>query len=687
MRTKQIFFVAVCFMTLLSISACAQKVKRPDSYNYQRGNEAVQKQAWDEAIKYFNLDLQENPKNGYSYSGVAYVRLMKTEYGQGLTAVEQALKYLPKKDKEFMAFAYSIRGDIYSNLGDTTKAINDFSEAIRLTPEGVKLYEKRSKLYYFQDEYDLAEADYRRITAIDPGDAMGYMGLGVLANERQQWEKAIRQFDYVTKLEPDYSSAYAFRAESYLGLEKWDEATDDILKAFNRDMGDGMAYELVKDLKEPARSLFLTKLKISSAKAPNESFWYYLAALMYSRKNDYDNAISSYEKAIEIDADPEIYAALAFCYALKGNYRLAIRELDAALNIDSTMTDFRADRARFYYEVGDIETAFKELDAVIKVCPDNANNYYLRGWYKEIKGDLDGAVEDLSISLALDPNYTNALLSRADAYLKQGKEEEAKTDFRKIIDIEETSGEFECVQYAYHALGNDEKALEVMNLILEKDTTYAGNYYDAACLYGRMGDKEKSIECIKKALGKGFRRFAHMEADNDMDLIRDTEEYKELIKIYSAKDEPVADEGEKEENEAEVGKRTVFEIPFTKESGICKVKCQINDLPLHFVFDTGASDVTLSMVEATFMMKNGYLTGRDVVGSGRYMDASGNVNVGTVINLKKVTFGDSELTNVRASVVRNQKAPLLLGQSVLGRLGKIEIDNQKRVIRITPIAF
>lgn len=42
-----------------------------------------------------------------------------------------------------------------------------------------------------------------------------------------------------------------------------------------------------------------------------------------------------------------------------------------------------------------------------------------------------------------------------------------------------------------------------------------------------------------------------------------------------------------------------------------------------------------------------------------------------------------ELTNVRASVVANQNAPLLLGQSVLQRLGKIEIDNEKRVIKIT----
>ena len=39
--------------------------------------------------------------------------------------------------------------------------------------------------------------------------------------------------------------------------------------------------------------------------------------------------------------------------------------------------------------------------------------------------------------------------------------------------------------------------------------------------------------------------------------------------------------------------------------------------------------------------------------------------------------------DVRASVVRNQKAPLLLDQSVLGRLGKIEIDNNKNVLKIT----
>ena len=124
------------------------------------------------------------------------------------------------------------------------------------------------------------------------------------------------------------------------------------------------------------------------------------------------------------------------------------------------------------------------------------------------------------------------------------------------------------------------------------------------------------------------------------------------------------------------------EVPFTKEGGVTRVKCTINELPLYFVFDTGASDVTMSMVEANFMLKNDYIKPSDVIGTQRYMDANGDVTEGTVLNLRNVSFGGLELDNVRATVVRNQKAPLLLGQSVLGRLGKIEIDNTNQRIKI-----
>ena len=126
-----------------------------------------------------------------------------------------------------------------------------------------------------------------------------------------------------------------------------------------------------------------------------------------------------------------------------------------------------------------------------------------------------------------------------------------------------------------------------------------------------------------------------------------------------------------------------MEIPFTKSGGVTKVDCTINDLPLNFIFDTGASDVTISQVEANFMYKNGYLDSRDIVGKKTYQVATGAIAVGTTIILKEIKFGGLILRDVRASVVETQNAPLLLGQTVLQRLGKIEIDNTQRILKIT----
>ena len=89
------------------------------------------------------------------------------------------------------------------------------------------------------------------------------------------------------------------------------------------------------------------------------------------------------------------------------------------------------------------------------------------------------------------------------------------------------------------------------------------------------------------------------------------------------------------------------------------------------------------MVDANFMLKNDYISPKDIIGNRAYSDANGELSVGTVINLKEVTFGGLVLKDVKASVVRNQKAPLLLGQTVLGRLGKIEIDNTNMKLKIT----
>ncbi len=83
------------------------------------------------------------------------------------------------------------------------------------------------------------------------------------------------------------------------------------------------------------------------------------------------------------------------------------------------------------------------------------------------------------------------------------------------------------------------------------------------------------------------------------------------------------------------------------------------------------------------MLKNDYLSASDIVGRQNYMTADGNITEGTVVILHDVKLGNLHLKDVKASVVRHQSAPLLLGQSALSKLGKIEIDNDQKVLRVT----
>ena len=131
--TKKVIVAIVALASTLTVTA--QNAKHPESYNYQRGLEALQKEKRQEAIDYFNKDLLENSKNGYSYSWIAMLRSQDEYYGLALTAADMAIKYLPKKDAEYMIFAYSIRAGVYLHLGDTLKAMADYTTAIKVKPE------------------------------------------------------------------------------------------------------------------------------------------------------------------------------------------------------------------------------------------------------------------------------------------------------------------------------------------------------------------------------------------------------------------------------------------------------------------------------------------------------------------------------------------------------------------------
>ena len=127
-----------------------------------------------------------------------------------------------------------------------------------------------------------------------------------------------------------------------------------------------------------------------------------------------------------------------------------------------------------------------------------------------------------------------------------------------------------------------------------------------------------------------------------------------------------------DKRERKVGGHT--KVSMRKEGGVYLVPITVNGLNLDFIFDTGASSISLSSAEAMVMLRQGQITQDDIVGQQHFQDATGGVSVGTIVLLRTVQIGDITLENVEASIVDNIQAPLLLGQTALAKFGKVTID-------------
>ena len=126
-------------------------------------------------------------------------------------------------------------------------------------------------------------------------------------------------------------------------------------------------------------------------------------------------------------------------------------------------------------------------------------------------------------------------------------------------------------------------------------------------------------------------------------------------------------------------------IEMNYENGIYTIPCKVNGIPMKFIFDTGASDVSISLTEAKFLIKQGLLKDKDIKGTVKYKIANGEIENGTKIILKEINIDGLIIKNVEASIVHQLNAPLLLGQSAISKLGTFQLNGNKLIINSNEI--
>jgi clan AA aspartic protease (TIGR02281 family) len=671
-RIFSLLLLAVC-----ATIVCAKEPKQPNSYNYQRGVEAISDGNYDEGEDYLQLELKENPKNGYAYAWLSSVETERDELGNAIAMLHKALQYLPKNDKYYIAWSYSSLAGIHMQLNDTLAAINYLTKAIKTEPTNSEWIERRGYFYMLSKQYDLALEDFQKAMDKKPGIVSSYILTAEVYYRQEKYQEALDLYKYANSL-AERAYIYAYMAATENKLHNYEQAADYIINAFHLEQFQDDAIDLFDIKNQQLLDELLPRIQVQVTKNPNAIEWKYYLLAIYNEKKQYEDAIQVAQAIKKLDSDPYFDGIISDIYQDFGDFEMALQYALAACESDTTDTDYQYDLISVYTELNRLDDALQIANMMVNQNPDKVGSYATRADIYFNMQDYAKAIEDYNTAIALQSSNNYLRFKRGYSYLLSNDTTKAHKDFQR--NLQDAKGNIEEVFAMIH-LGMTEPARAKADSILLVDTLYHSERYNIACCYALLGETELAFSTLEQELLDGYTHFNHIRRDVDFISLRGERldslltKYENLVKART--------QTFRQELCDQAGEERVVEIPFTKSGGVTKVDCTINNLPLNFIFDTGASDVTISQVEANFMYKNGYLDSRDIVGKKTYQVATGAIAVGTTIILKQIEFGGLILRDVRASVVESQNASLLLGQTILQRLGKIEIDNTQRILKIT----
>jgi tetratricopeptide (TPR) repeat protein len=200
-------------------------------------------------------------------------------------------------------------------------------------------------------------------------------------------------------------------------------------------MCNGNAVTKTSSEQDPDSSEALTKRQRDALDYANRGFNFF-------KKGQFENAISDFNKAIELDP------GVTLCYFARGQIYLEKKQIDKAITdfnktIESipNLIDTYIFRGSAYFIGGQIDKAIVDYNKAIEMKPDYADIYNLRGntYYK--KGQIDKAIDDYTRAIEINPGLATAYYNRGSAYIFEGKTDIASKDYKKALELNPRYGE------------------------------------------------------------------------------------------------------------------------------------------------------------------------------------------------------------------------------------------------------
>jgi tetratricopeptide (TPR) repeat protein len=340
------------------------------------------------------------------------------------------------------------------------------------------------------------------VVSKSPHNYRPHINLGKALNKQGRTEEAINHYLQALRIKPDYEKAHY-----NLGIALYKQGHT-----------------------EEAINHYLQALRI---KPDYEKAHYNLGIALYKQGHT-EEAINHYLQALRIKPDDaDAHNNLGAAHFSKGNNKEAIASFREALRIKPDYANAHNNLGVALGMQGRTEDAINHYLQALRIKPDYADAHNNLGFALDEQDRTEEATYHYLQALRIKPDYAEAHYNLGNVLLKQGKTDKALFQYQKALSINPKFTLAMNRLAVVHMIKEEyDKAISIFKKLIELQPNDAIAHYNISCMYSRKNNIEESISWLMKAIKKGYNNWDLIKTDKDLENIRGSSYYKELVKDH-----------------------------------------------------------------------------------------------------------------------------------------------------------
>jgi TolB-like protein/Tfp pilus assembly protein PilF len=247
----------------------------------------------------------------------------------------------------------------------------------------------------------------------------------------------------------------------------------------------------------------------------------------------YGKAKVEAEKAVEMDD------ALAEAHLALANIRLwfdwdvvaAEREFRRACALNPSNAEVIHQNAHMSMYLGRSEEAVARMKQAVELEPLSILINACLGQILYLARRYDEAIEQLERAIEMDPNFYSPYIWLALAYAQKGTYEKAMETVRGLT-TSRAGGKAAkaALGYIYSISGRTSEAKDILDELRELSKKETVTPYYLGRIYAGLGEREHSIECLRKCYEERDASLAFLKTDSAWDGFRDDPGFLDLLR-------------------------------------------------------------------------------------------------------------------------------------------------------------